>query len=69
MAEVVILNVAVSSPVTRPDRSRGLSMTFNFSGSVHPGQSQLGCHAPNGINGYLYSPGVLDISIISLTPV
>lgn len=33
------------------------------------GQSQLGCHEPNGVNGYLYSPGVLDISTISLMPV
>lgn len=35
---------------------------------AHLGWSQLGCHEPNGVNGYLYSPGVFDISIISLTP-
>jgi PucR C-terminal helix-turn-helix domain len=32
------------------------------------GHSQLGCHEPKGVNGYLYSPGVFDISIISVTP-
>ena len=36
--------------------------------SAGVGQSQLGCQEPNGVNGYLYSPGVFDISIISVTP-